>query len=89
MGKIIDLADYRRKKCLEALMLQIGLPGYCDECGDDIEALLLEGELDGADFDLAALLGELDAAQPQAAVAPLPFTAPPVRRRRAQRSRKK
>jgi hypothetical protein len=41
MGKIISLAEYRRKRCLEALMLEIGLPEYCDECGDDIEALLL------------------------------------------------
>lgn len=43
MGKIISLVEYRRKRCLEALMLQIGLPNYCEECGDDIEALILTG----------------------------------------------
>jgi hypothetical protein len=44
MGKIISLAEYRRKRCLEALMLEIGLPDYCDECGENIEALLLADE---------------------------------------------
>jgi hypothetical protein len=82
MGKLIDLAAYRRKKCLEALMLQIGLPGYCEECGDDIEALLLGDELDGTDIDLADLLEEVDA--------PLPtVVTPPARQRRAARARKK
>ena len=44
MGKIISLTEYRKKRCLEALMEQIGMPDYCDECGGDIEALILTGQ---------------------------------------------
>jgi hypothetical protein len=41
MGHIVSLVEYRKKRCLEAFMLKIGIPAYCQECGDDIEALLL------------------------------------------------
>lgn len=41
MGKMISFEEFRRKRCIGALMAQIGLPGFCEECGDDIAALLL------------------------------------------------
>jgi hypothetical protein len=43
MGIIISIDEFRKKRCLEALLDQIGLPNYCKECNDDeldaIEAL--------------------------------------------------
>jgi hypothetical protein len=45
MGKIVSLVEYRKKRCIEALMQDIGVPDYCSECGDDIETLLMEGIL--------------------------------------------
>ena len=62
MGKIISLTEYRKKRCLEALMEQIGMPDYCDECGGDIEALILTGQA----TDAAANTMQLTAA-------PFPF----------------
>jgi hypothetical protein len=43
-GKIIFIEEYRQRRCLEALLADIGLPRYCDECGDQVSALLLAGE---------------------------------------------
>lgn len=42
MGKIISLVEYRKKRCVEALMQDIGMPDYCSECSDDIESLLMQ-----------------------------------------------
>jgi hypothetical protein len=43
MGIIVSIDEFRKKRCLEALLEQIGLPNYCKECDDDeldaIEAL--------------------------------------------------
>jgi hypothetical protein len=43
-GKIIFIEEYRQRRCLEALLADIGLPRYCDECGDTVSAMLLAGE---------------------------------------------
>jgi hypothetical protein len=83
MGKLIYLEDYRRKRCLEALMLDIGMPDYCDECGDNVEALLLAGMLEEMDEDLVEDLIPIPASS---LPIPLPTTlptAPPSRRRRS------
>ena len=34
MNKIIDITEFRKRRCLEALLADINLPRYCDECGD-------------------------------------------------------
>lgn len=34
MGVIISIEEYRKRRCLEALLADIGLPGFCEECGD-------------------------------------------------------
>ena len=62
MGKIISLTEYRKKRCLEALMEQIGMPDYCDECGGDIESLILTGQATNAPISAMQL-----------AAAPFPF----------------
>jgi hypothetical protein len=93
MSNIINLMEYRKRKCMEALMLQIGLPGYCDECGEDIEDLLLaEAELDDCDEPLLALLAEEASPAIYGPALILPFVprAPEqVSARRTARSRKK
>ncbi len=76
MGKIISLEDYRRRRCLEALMLDIGMPEYCDECGEGIEALLLADMLEDVDDERPVMWPDLLA----------PRT--PPRRQRAAASRK-
>ncbi|HKD74595.1 MAG TPA: hypothetical protein VKB76_03840 [Ktedonobacterales bacterium] len=43
-GKIIFIEEYRQQRCLAALLADIGLPRYCDECGDEVSAMLLAGE---------------------------------------------
>ncbi len=43
-GKIIFIEEYRQRRCLEALLADIGLPSYCDECGDEVSAMLLADE---------------------------------------------
>jgi hypothetical protein len=46
MGTIVSLDEYRRKRCLSALLEEIGLPGFCQECDDrDLDYLLTD---DGA-----------------------------------------
>lgn len=45
MGDMVTFEDFRKKRCLDALLADIGLPGYCDECGEDFESLLLSGIL--------------------------------------------
>lgn len=76
MGEIISLAEYRRKRCLEALMLEIGLPDYCDECGEGIEALLLAEE---------ASMPHAPSPAPLAFPAALPAQARPPRKRRPRK----
>jgi|GEM_PF-6573698 len=39
MGKVIMIEEFRKKRCLEALLAHIGLPSYCEECIDDIDSL--------------------------------------------------
>jgi hypothetical protein len=74
MSKIIDLIEYRKRKCMEALMLHIGLPGYCDECGEGIEDLLLaEADIDDVDEPLLALLAEEPPPAPRGPAIILPF----------------
>jgi len=93
MSNIINLMEYRKRKCMEALMLQIGLPGYCDECGEDIEDLLLaEAELDDGDEPLLALLAEETPHTMHGPAIILPFVPraqAPASTRRTARSRKK
>ncbi|MBA3823380.1 MAG: hypothetical protein H0X24_05650 [Ktedonobacterales bacterium] len=91
MSNIINLMEYRKRKCMEALMLQIGLPGYCDECGEGIEDLLMaEAEMDDGDAPLLALLAEEAPPIVRSPAVILPFVprnqAPA---RRTARSRKK
>jgi hypothetical protein len=35
MGNIITIEEYRKRRCLEALLDHIGLPAYCSECDDN------------------------------------------------------
>ena len=92
MGKLIVLEDMRKKRCLEALLADIGMPSYCDECCDDFEDLLLARSLD----DLPLFDGlELGASQHQPPTPPrapaliLPFIPPQtVTRRRASHRHK-
>ena len=93
MSNIIDLREYRKRKCMEALMLQIGLPCYCNECGEDIEDLLLaEAEMDDVDEPLLAMFAEAPPPILRGPAVILPFVprkrtqSPP---RRTARSRKK
>ncbi len=91
MSNIIDLMEFRKRKCMEALMLQIGLPGYCDECGEDIEDLLMaEAELDDGDEPLLALLADEAPPVPRGPALILPFVPrETTRSHHAVRSRKK
>lgn len=59
MGDMVSFEDFRKKRCLDALLADIGLPGYCDECGEGFESLLLSGILD----ELAVI--DDDTARPQ------------------------
>jgi|GEM_PF-4621658 len=46
MGKIIFIDEFRKRRCLESLLADIGLPRYCDECGDlDAELLFTVDDL--------------------------------------------
>ncbi len=46
MGVIISLEEFRKQRCLAHLLDDIGLPRYCEECGDE-----------GADIVFEALMG--------------------------------
>lgn len=97
MGALIAIADFRKKRCLDALRQEIGLPEYCaecDTCDDELLALLAEDEDELGD----TLVADLSfASDPPHAVAPprpparlLQFTAPdapaPARQRRPRTS---
>ena len=75
MGIIIAIEDYRKRYCLEALLAEIGLPAYCEECGPDFA-------MDDAPASTTA---------PRTPATILPFPAPEATRRpakkRATRSR--
>ncbi len=47
MGTIISIEEFRKRRCLGALLEHIGLPVYCEDCDDYGEDLLLtdDGEL--------------------------------------------
>ncbi len=36
MGVVISIEEFRKRRCLEALLADLGLPGYCEECGPDL-----------------------------------------------------
>ncbi len=36
MGIVISIEEFRKRRCLEALLADLGLPGYCEECGPDL-----------------------------------------------------
>ncbi len=42
MGTLIFIEEFRKRRCVEALMAHIGLPSYCDDCGDESGDPLLD-----------------------------------------------
>ena len=70
MGTIIFIEEFRKRRCVEALLAHIGLPSYCDECGDEVGEMLLDTT--DISFEEAAA-----APQPPAAHAPAQILAFP------------
>lgn len=42
MGTLIFIEEFRKRRCVEALLAHIGLPSYCDDCGDESGDPLLD-----------------------------------------------
>ncbi len=88
MGIIISIVEYKKQRCIEALMQQIGLPQYCDECGGGDE---FDDFVEYTDFDeneLYPLSAEVSGPAVSAAYTQsqpaqiLPFPAKPKKRAR-------
>ncbi len=88
MGIIISIAEYKKKRCIDALIQHIGLPQYCDECGGGDEFDDFAEYTDFDENDLYTLSAEASGpaisatyTQPRPAQI-IPFPAKPKKRAR-------